>query len=337
MNVGQEELERTARAGDVDALLALGRRSEAQKNNQSARGWFALGAKAGSVESLRLLAINLLTQEPVVAADGVNMIRAAADRGDAEAAHVCAVLAAQDEALENRWEIAQQCLRHAAERGWSLAEAELDFLRGEPVETAAAQPCEVFQTPPVLVFESFVAAAVCNWLVERARPRLERARVYDRGTGSGRLEQARNNSSAEFDVAHSDIPLMRVRARILASIGIPDLKPETPSVLHYAPGQHFEPHVDFLDPSEPGYLQDLQKNGQRAATFLLYLNDDYEGGETAFPSLSWQYKGRKGDALLFWNVDSSGVPDQRMIHAGRPPTSGEKWCSRNGCGNPMLV
>jgi hypothetical protein len=83
--------------------------------------------------------------------------------------------------------------------------------------------------------------------------------------------------------------------------------------------------VDFLDPSEPGYLQDLRENGQRAATFLLYLNDDYEGGETEFPNLSWRYKGRKGDALLFWNVNASGAPDPRMLHAGRPPASGEKW------------
>jgi prolyl 4-hydroxylase len=325
MTIGAKELERSARNGELGAMVALGRQSEAQRNNVLARGWFARAAKAGSREALRLLAINLLTQEPVAAADGVNMVRAAADKGDAEAAHVCAVLAAQDDNLENRWDIAEKCLRHAAGLGSSFAEAQLDFLARESIEPAAARARQLFDAPRVATFERFAPPPLCDWLIERARPRLERAKVYDRGTGGGRLEEARNNSSAEFNAAQSDVPMMRLRARILASIGLSTLKTETPSVLHYAPGQQFEPHVDFLDPAEPGYLADLQRNGQRAATFLLYLNEDYEGGETDFPNIAWRYKGQKGDALLFWNVDSSGAPDSRTFHAGRPPTSGEKW------------
>ncbi len=314
-----------AKGDDAEILVALGRQSEAQNNNLAARGCFARAAKAGSLEALRLLAINLLTQEPVVAADGVNMIRAAADKGDAEAAQVCATIAAQDDHLENRWEMAAECLRHAARLGSASAQAQIGFLAREPFEPVAMPGRNVFATPRVTVFENFAPHGLCDWILERARPRLNRARVYDRGTGAGRLEEARNNSSAEFNVAQSDVLQMRLRARILASIDTTDLKPETPSVLHYAPGQQFEPHVDFLDPGQPGYQMDLQQNGQRVATFLLYLNEDYQGGETDFPKIPWHYKGRKGDALLFWNVDPSGVPDRSTFHAGRPPTSGEKW------------
>ena len=60
-------------------------------------------------------------------------------------------------------------------------------------------------------------------------------------------------------------------------------------------------------------------------TFLLYLNDDYEGGETCFPRISWQHKGRKGDAMFFWNVDAQGQPDPKTLHEGSAPTKGEKW------------
>jgi hypothetical protein len=60
-------------------------------------------------------------------------------------------------------------------------------------------------------------------------------------------------------------------------------------------------------------------------TFLLSLNDDYEGGETQFPILNKLYRGRKGNALFFWNVEPDGSPDKRLLHAGLPPTSGEKW------------
>jgi hypothetical protein len=66
-------------------------------------------------------------------------------------------------------------------------------------------------------------------------------------------------------------------------------------------------------------------SGQRATTVLIYLNEGYEGGETEFPELDWRFKGKPGDALVFWNLTPAGEPDQRTQHAGLPPTSGEKW------------
>ena len=53
--------------------------------------------------------------------------------------------------------------------------------------------------------------------------------------------------------------------------------------------------------------------------------DDYEGGETAFPKLGIRHKGKRREGLLFVNALPSGPPDLRMVHAGTPPTSGEKW------------
>jgi hypothetical protein len=60
-------------------------------------------------------------------------------------------------------------------------------------------------------------------------------------------------------------------------------------------------------------------------TFLVYLNDAYAGGETEFPKLALKHKGTTGEGLFFVNALASGEPDLRTLHAGRPPTSGEKW------------
>jgi len=100
---------------------------------------------------------------------------------------------------------------------------------------------------------------------------------------------------------------------------------EVPKVLHYAPGQTFADHYDWLDPDEPAYLLELARRGQRAETFLIYLNEDFEGGETHFPEIDYSYRGGQGDAILFANVDANGRPDPATRHAGLPPTSGEKW------------
>jgi hypothetical protein len=320
-----ESLEARARLGDIDALLELGALYENEKRTQAARGCFATAAKSGNIVALRMLAISLLSHEPVEAEPGINMLRAAADKGDADAARVCANLAAGDIALACRADVVRQCLGIAAERGSELARAQLDFLERHPVEidVSALKPREVFASPRISVIEGFATKAECDWLIERARPSLHRAFVYNPSDGGFFAQEARTNSSVEFGIARSDAVIMGLRLRIEKLTDIHRL--EVSSILHYLPGQEFKPHFDFLDMGIPGYAQDVRRNGQRVATFLIYLNDDYEGGETEFTKLDWRYKGRKGDALFFWNVSAWGEPDLNTMHAGLPTTKGEKW------------
>jgi prolyl 4-hydroxylase len=320
-----ENLEARARGGDIEALVELGTIYESEKRVQAARGCFATAAKAGSVVGLRQLAISLLSDEPVEAQSGVNMIRAAADKGDAEAAHVCANLAAGDIELSDREAVARQCLEAAAERGSELARAQLDFLEKSPpnVDVSLPKPREVFASPRISVIEGFASPAECDWIIARARPHLHRALVYNPADGGSFTQGARTNSSIEFGIARADVVIMGLRLRVQTVTGIRRL--ELSSVLHYLPGQEFKPHFDFLDTAVPGYARDVERSGQRVATFLIYLNDDYEGGETEFTKLDWRYKGRKGDALFFWNVSADDEPDLSTMHAGVPTTKGEKW------------
>jgi hypothetical protein len=101
---------------------------------------------------------------------------------------------------------------------------------------------------------------------------------------------------------------------------------EAPAVLHYSPGEEIANHFDFVDPqTTPDYAGEIARNGQRIITFLVYLNDDYEGGETDFPTLGITVKGGAGNGLYFVNALADLAPDLRMLHAGRPTTRGEKW------------
>jgi prolyl 4-hydroxylase len=78
-------------------------------------------------------------------------------------------------------------------------------------------------------------------------------------------------------------------------------------------------HCDFLDPS---FWARKSADGRRGAA---NLNESFEGGETSFPRLGINHRGKTGDVLVFGNVDGAGRPDPRSQHAGRPPISGEKW------------
>ena len=326
------DLERRAATGDMDSQLTLARVLESEGQNESAREWYARAAERGSAAALLALAKSLLVLKPIRAQLGVNMIRTAAERGDAEALRICAVIASQDVNLQSRWRVALDFLRRAAEHGSPEARQELELLGDDngPVDIGRwlvpASAHAHFDSPRIITAEGFASAAECDWLMARAKPRLKPAEVYDpQSQGGVRAESIRDNTDMSFDIVSSDLVLMALRERIakLAQLHTDDFEPTM--VLHYTPGQSFAPHFDFVEPVAPHLAQDISEHGQRVATFLLYLNDDFEGGETEFPRLGWRYKGRQGDALLFWNVGADGHPDQRTLHAGLQPTRGEKW------------
>jgi hypothetical protein len=172
--------------------------------------------------------------------------------------------------------------------------------------------------------EGFASKDECHWLIDRARDRLHRAAVVD-DSGLMTVESARTNSGFEFLLADMNLVIEAIRLRISAATRLPLPLFEPVQVLHYAPGEEFRPHHDFFDPALPGHAEQIREHGQRIATFLIYLNDDYAGGETAFPRAQITYRGKTGDALFVANVDRSGRPDPSTLHSGTPPASGEKW------------
>lgn len=86
-------------------------------------------------------------------------------------------------------------------------------------------------------------------------------------------------------------------------------------VLRYREGGYFKPHQDSPYESE----------NKRLYTFIIALNDDYEGGETSFPNLGIKFKLKKGDAVFFHNLDNHEQCTSMALHAGEPVKSGEKW------------
>jgi prolyl 4-hydroxylase len=88
---------------------------------------------------------------------------------------------------------------------------------------------------------------------------------------------------------------------------------ENLNVVKYTKGGFIPDHVDC----GPLY--------RRTHTILMYLNENYEGGETEFPNLNKQFKLNTGDILYFHNYDSHGNPTKLALHQGNVVKSGEKW------------
>jgi len=86
-------------------------------------------------------------------------------------------------------------------------------------------------------------------------------------------------------------------------------------VLKYKPGGFYKPHQDC-------FKNDKNK---RMYTFIIALNDEYEGGETEFPNIKRQYQLEKGDALFFNTLNNYECTTKHALHGGVPVKSGEKW------------
>lgn len=257
-------------------------------------------------------------------------LASAADAGDPEAAHRLAVLTALGLGVPQAWPVAMDRLRQAGALGHATAEQQLALLSGPAGVDVAGwltppAPRMLSQGPAIFAIDGFLPHAVCDWLKDRAEAMTEPALVYDPDTGGGCRESVRTNSGAQFTLERMDVVLAVVRERIARAAGLPVPGLEWTQVLHYAVGQTFDWHVDWLDPAVPGYAADLIARGQRIATCLVFLNDDFEGGETAFEAGGLGHRGRKGDALLWANTLPDGSIDRRTRHAGLPPTRGEKW------------
>jgi hypothetical protein len=273
------------------------------------------------------------------------MVEEASDEGHAPAYEMRSVFEAMGVARPQNWERAFDLLLKAAQQGSAAAQRQLLVLaRTEPpapetdddsfwARTRAAislaallahpERVSLCDSPRIRAIAGFTTPAECAWLRDRARGRLQPATIID-AAGRQTTDPGRSNSGAEFLVQDMDLVIEVVRTRISAATRIPIPVFEPTQVLHYNPGEEFKPHHDFLDPANPAHGGQLA-NGQRIATFLIYLNEEFEGGQTQFPDVGVEFRGKTGDAIFWANVDMEGRPDRLTRHAGLAPTRGEKW------------
>ncbi len=319
------------KALDLDALEARAAQGEAAAK-------YELGAR---------LLIAREASTPDDARRGAALIAEAAEADVVQAAETASVLAGAGIGRAQDWTAALSYLVRAAELGSAHAQSQLKVLAAGPQPDAspptgddwaamqAGVDLNAWLTPPpkralregplLRAVDGFASRLACDWLIERNAKRLARAQIYSADSGAGAVDEGRTNTECDLEIEHSDLIVLLFRERIAALTKFPTAAMELAKILHYSPGETFGEHFDFLEPANASFAEELNTRGQRIATFLVYLNDDYEGGETDFPTIGFAHRGRKGDAFYFANLHRSGAPDRDTLHAGRPPTSGEKW------------
>ena len=86
-------------------------------------------------------------------------------------------------------------------------------------------------------------------------------------------------------------------------------------MVHYTAGQYYGPHFDSTG----------REDNPRVCTVIVFLNDDFKGGATAFPVLGRRVRPETGKAVLFYNLNHDSVSHPLSWHAGQRVRSGEKF------------
>lgn len=251
----------------------------------------------------------------------------AAKRGHTEALDCyIALLASGAGGIGRRWSKAVKLLKAS---GDPEHRRQLDCLKdmnidadGDPKEDIAS----IRERVPSLIWEipSFLTSAEARYLTSLALPRMQPSVVVHPATGELVFDPVRRSSAAAFPFLAENPVVHAINRRIAKATDTACEQGEPMQILGYERGQEYRTHSDAIA-NEPN---------QRILTFLVYLTEDFEGGETSFPKLDLAIRGKVGDALLFSNVDAAGRPEPSMVHAGLPVIRGRKlllskWIRKN--------
>jgi prolyl 4-hydroxylase len=207
---------------------------------------------------------------------------------------------------------------------------------GEP--HASPIPFQVLSWKPrALYFPNFASPEKCEAIIRLAKTKLRPSTLALRKGETEETTKGVRTSSGTFLSASQDPSgtLAWVEKKIAKVTMIPREHGEAFNVLRYELGQHYASHYDAFNPAEYG-----PQKTQRVASFLLYLSDVEEGGETMFPfenganmDIGYDYekciglkvKPRKGDGPLFYSLMINGTIDPTSLHGSCSVIKGEKW------------
>ncbi|ALM86072.1 2OG-Fe(II) oxygenase [Bordetella sp. N] len=180
------------------------------------------------------------------------------------------------------------------------------------------------QRPSAALLGGVIDADECTQLIAQARPRMTASTVVDPITGLDRVADHRSSAGMFFSLMETPL-VARIERRIAALTGLPIEHGEGLQILHYPTGAESTPHYDYLMPGNDANRSSIARSGQRIATFIMYLNDVDDGGETRFPHVGWSVLPRRGQALYFEYGNADRRTDPMSLHAGGTVLAGEKW------------
>ena len=166
--------------------------------------------------------------------------------------------------------------------------------------------------------ESFLSPKECEELIDEIKSELRPSTIAT----SGEFDSTYRTSST-CDLGNKNNPFLKeIDRRISDFIGIDTSYGETLQGQHYLKQQEFKAHTDYFEGNQ--LLEHDNGRGQRTYTFMIYLNEVADGGETEFTRLNKTFSPAQGKALIWNNLNEDGSPNENTMHQAHPVVEGEK-------------
>ena len=128
---------------------------------------------------------------------------------------------------------------------------------------------------------NYITPEECQELIKIIDTNHSRSSVVVGGTDRSDVTDYRTSSTSNLDMNN---PIMsKIKNKIANTLGLEPAKGEAIQGQLYEPGQYFKPHNDFF--SGAAYDMHCKSSGNRTHTLMIYLNEDFIGGGTHFPTL----------------------------------------------------
>ncbi|MHC0038918.1 2OG-Fe(II) oxygenase [Pseudoneobacillus sp. C159] len=176
------------------------------------------------------------------------------------------------------------------------------------------------ERPFVIHLDNVLSHEECDELIELSRNRLEPSRIIDPVTGEKRQARGRTSKGMYYRIRENQL-VEKIENRIVELTSFPIENGEGLQVLNYGNGEEYKLHFDFFSNN----MVNPSHGGQRIATFLIYLNEVVDGGETVFPKIGLSVVPKKGSAVYFHYGNENGQLDRLSMHSSVPVRQGEKW------------
>lgn len=160
----------------------------------------------------------------------------------------------------------------------------------------------------------------CKYIIDKATPLFKQSSVV----GVAGTDASRTSQTAW--IPKHDPVAQKILAKALEFTDKNIENCEDLQVVRYEPGTFYRQHHDSCCDDSDGCSNFESEGGQRVATLLIYLNSDFEDGETHFPNLDLKLKADPGSAILFRPLGrDENKCHPKALHAGLPPSTGVKY------------
>ena len=161
---------------------------------------------------------------------------------------------------------------------------------------------------------NFLTHEECDYIIQKSSEQFQDSTLGEERAVNYRM---RSSSSSHFD-GWEDPKIKAIYERASEMYNLRAEYIEPLQCVAYEEYQFYKPHFDASDSTK-------SKKGRRWGTIFVYLNDDFEGGETFFPNIDLKITPKKGKAIFFHNFNHEKKVHLYSKHAGLPVLKGKKY------------